>query len=154
MYFWLTLNLLCNQGWAWTPDSPVSISSVQTYVVISDLIWYRGLNPGKYFTSHAAFHFCLPTHNILVDSGLRISRKSNTKHLKQERQVLTPFKGQFCFVKIIYFIKTMKVSGILAILELVLGTQNPKGSSSKLGPVLLIHRWLKIRGQRIAQHGR
>lgn len=42
--------------------------------------------------------------------------------MKQERQALTPIKGQFCVVKIIYFIETVKAAWTLAILELVLGT--------------------------------
>lgn len=36
--------------------------------------------------------------------------------MKQERQVLVPIKEQFCFVKIIYVIETVQVSGTVAIL--------------------------------------
>lgn len=89
---------------------------------------------------------CLPTLKTLVDSGLRTLRKSNTKTMKQERQVLVPIKEQFCFVKIIYVIETVQVSQFLE------SHGVPTVSSSKLASVLLIHRWLKASGQRIARH--
>lgn len=115
MYSRLTLNLLCNQGLAWTPDSPYEDSTGTC-----SPIWFSvvlSIEPRQAFHWLLSSVSCLPTLKTLVDSGLRTLRKSNTKTMKQEMQVLVPIKEQFYVVKIIYVIETAQVSGTVAILE-------------------------------------